>query len=102
MVRGRLCPDRVRQGSRAEQSSSRFGHCPRGQALTLQELLNQRKKADENEKNCILWKFGRSSHFTFGEFSHILSNYRAQTGVVTDELVILGQAMTGPNAKYNY
>ena len=57
--------------------------------LTLDETLNKLDAAEQEDKRFVVWKFGRTSHFTFGIVSHIHSNYLSTAGIVTDELAIV-------------
>ena len=56
--------------------------------LTLKKILNKRD-AEQEDKNLVVWKFSRTTHFTFGIVSSIHSNYLSTNGIVTDELAIV-------------
>jgi hypothetical protein len=36
--------------------------------LALQEFLCKQRLAEEEDSRCVVWKFGRTSHFAFGIF----------------------------------
>lgn len=57
--------------------------------LTLQEFLHKQSLAEEEDNRCVVWKFGRTSHFTFGIFSHIKSDYLSTSGIISDELAVV-------------
>lgn len=57
--------------------------------LTLEETLYKQDTTEEEDKKFVVWKFGRSTHFTFGILSTIHSNYLSTSGIVTDELAIV-------------
>lgn len=67
-----------------------FGDMPQHlqKSLALEEILNSTNKAEQDNKNSIVWKFGRTTHFTYGFVSPILSNYRSASGVESTELLI--------------
>jgi hypothetical protein len=50
-------------------------HMPRylKRRLTMDEIRHAQDLAEERDTNCITWKFGRSSHFTFGILSKIIT-----------------------------
>ena len=62
-------------------------HLKRG--LSFEETLNLQASAEEEDKNYVVWKFGRTTHYTFGIVSEILSDYRCINGVLSDELLVL-------------
>lgn len=62
-------------------------HLRRG--LTFEEHLNNGARAEESNNHHVVWKFGRTSHFTFGLSSYIESDYCSDSGVVSDELVVV-------------
>jgi hypothetical protein len=45
--------------------------------------------AEEEDNRCAVWKFGRTSHYTFGIFSHIKSDYLSTDGIISDELAVV-------------
>jgi hypothetical protein len=57
--------------------------------LTLEEILHKQDAAEQEDNNLVVWKFGRTTHFTFGILSSIPSNYLSTSGIVTDELAIV-------------
>lgn len=67
--------------------------------LALEEILNNQTRIEEHDKKYILWKFGRTTHFTSGVFSHIESNYKSESGVISDELTVVDYS-TWQNWRY--
>jgi hypothetical protein len=57
--------------------------------VSLEETLNLQHSAEEVGKKYVVWKFGRTTHYTFGALSGILSDYRSDDGFITDELMVL-------------
>jgi hypothetical protein len=57
--------------------------------LSLEETSNMEKGLDHTDNRYIVWKFGRTSHFTFGLLSGIYSNYHSDDGLVTEQLWIV-------------
>jgi len=47
----------------------------------------------DRRNNYSVWKFGRSSHYTYGIASTILSNYRSNSSVVSDEWMVMDDNM---------
>ena len=45
--------------------------------------------AEEEDRKYMVWKFGRSTHYTFGDLSGILSNYMSESGFVSDEQLVI-------------
>jgi hypothetical protein len=57
--------------------------------LSFKETLNLQDSAEEEDKKYMVWKFGRTTHYTFGAISGILSDYRCPSGILSDELLVL-------------
>jgi hypothetical protein len=53
--------------------------------LGFQELKHKMRKGDE----FIVWKFGRTSHYTFGVVSDIISDYQLPNGLISAQLLIM-------------
>jgi hypothetical protein len=45
--------------------------------------------AKAKDAKLVVWKFGRSTHFTFGFVSHIEIDYRSKSGIVSDEISVV-------------
>jgi hypothetical protein len=57
--------------------------------LALEETLNLQASSEEEDKKYVVRKFGRTTHYTFGIISGILSDYMSDSGVLSDELLVL-------------
>jgi hypothetical protein len=81
----------ISRGMNAAAPSKRKGDLPEylKRCLSFEEVLNLQAGADEANSRFIVWKFGRSTHYTFGSVNGILSNYRSNSGVIADELLVL-------------
>jgi hypothetical protein len=56
--------------------------------ITFEEMLKKIAIAEEDDHRYVVWKSGRTTHFTFGILSGIESDYRSFYGVVSDELLV--------------
>jgi hypothetical protein len=57
--------------------------------LTFQETQNRRLVAEAKDAKFVVWKFGRSTHFMFGFVSHIETDYRSTSGIVSDQILVV-------------
>jgi hypothetical protein len=49
--------------------------------LAFKEVLHKKEAADEHDNKYVVWKFGRTTHYTFGIVSDILTDARiSETG----------------------
>lgn len=78
-----------------------FLPCHLRRALTLKELLNQKKKTDENGKKIYSLEVRKMFSLHVRRTVPHRIEFRTETGVITDELAILNQAMTGPEATFS-
>jgi hypothetical protein len=59
-------------------------------SLTYDETDNSQRTAEQADKRYVVWKHGRSTHFTHGLSNGIKSDFKcAATGLITDEWAIL-------------
>jgi hypothetical protein len=57
--------------------------------LDYDEVQNLQDCAEEEDRKYMVWKFGRSTHYTFGDLGGILSNYMSESGFVSDEQLVI-------------
>jgi hypothetical protein len=58
-------------------------------ALTWAEVRNRQEAIEMTDGKCYaVWKFGRTSHYTYGIASVIQSNYVDKDGMVSDEWLV--------------
>jgi hypothetical protein len=84
-----------------QHSSSVYMPLSLKRGLTFEELFHKQAAAEEDDNNYVVWKFGRTSHFTFGIVSSILSDYRCEDGFVTDELMVKDYIKRGSHAIFS-
>jgi hypothetical protein len=79
-----------RQATRASGTSQSQLDMPEylKRGLAFKEVLHKKETADEHDNKYVVWKFGRTTHFTFGIVSDILTDYHAANGVISDELMV--------------
>jgi len=80
----------VANAMRADGVNKLVGDMPKflKRGITFEELLNKVAIAEEDDHRYVVWKSGRTTHFTFGIVSSIESDYRSSHDVVSDELLV--------------
>ena len=86
-----LAPSQVALAMKASGQSKTRSDLPEylKRGLAFEETLNLQARAEEEDKKYVVWKFGRTTHYTFGVMSGILSDYMSDSGVLSDELLVL-------------
>lgn len=58
-------------------------------SLSFKETSNRRTAAEDRDSFYVVWKHGRSSHFTYGKASEIKTDYLSTSGHISDEWTVL-------------